>query len=46
VKPLVAANRARKLMALQRKIAREKNRALVGKSSTCSSRGRARSTSS
>lgn len=31
VPPLVAANRARKLMALQRKIAREKNRALVGR---------------
>lgn len=31
VKPLVAANRARKLMALQRRIAREKNRALVGR---------------
>jgi ribosomal protein S12 methylthiotransferase len=28
---LVAANRARKLMALQRRIAREKNRALVGR---------------
>ncbi len=31
VPTLVAANRARKLMALQRRIAREKNRALVGK---------------
>jgi ribosomal protein S12 methylthiotransferase len=31
VAPLVAANRARKLLALQRKIAREKNRALVGR---------------
>ena len=31
VPALVAANRARKLMALQRRIAREKNRALVGK---------------
>ncbi len=31
VPTLVAANRARKLMALQRKIAREKNRALVGR---------------
>jgi ribosomal protein S12 methylthiotransferase len=31
VPPLVAANRATKLMALQRKIAREKNRALVGR---------------
>jgi ribosomal protein S12 methylthiotransferase len=31
VPPLVAANRARKLMALQRRIAREKNRALVGR---------------
>ena len=31
VPPLVAANRARKLMALQRSIAREKNRALVGR---------------
>jgi ribosomal protein S12 methylthiotransferase len=30
VKPLVAANRYRRLMALQRKIARRKNRALVG----------------
>jgi ribosomal protein S12 methylthiotransferase len=30
VPTLVAANRARKLMALQRRIAREKNRALVG----------------
>jgi ribosomal protein S12 methylthiotransferase len=30
VSPLVAANRARKLMALQRRIAREKNRALLG----------------
>src|SRR5271165_2683273 len=30
VPPLVAANRARKLMGLQRKIAREKNRALLG----------------
>jgi ribosomal protein S12 methylthiotransferase len=30
VPPLVTANRARKLMALQRRIAREKNRALVG----------------
>src|SRR5580692_6459064 len=30
VPPLVAANRARKLMAIQRRIAREKNRALVG----------------
>jgi ribosomal protein S12 methylthiotransferase len=28
---LVAANRARKLVALQRKIAREKNRALIGR---------------
>jgi ribosomal protein S12 methylthiotransferase len=31
VPTLVAANRARKLMALQRRIAREKNRALVGR---------------
>ncbi|MGH7297970.1 MAG: 30S ribosomal protein S12 methylthiotransferase RimO, partial [Polyangiaceae bacterium] len=31
VPTLVAANRARKLMALQRKIAREKNRALIGR---------------
>ena len=31
VAPLVAANRARKLMALQRRIAREKNRALIGR---------------
>jgi ribosomal protein S12 methylthiotransferase len=31
VPPLVAANRARKLMALQRRIAREKNRALIGR---------------
>lgn len=31
VRPLVAANRARKLMALQRKIAREKNKALIGR---------------
>jgi ribosomal protein S12 methylthiotransferase len=31
VSPLVAANRARKLLALQRRIAREKNRALVGR---------------
>jgi ribosomal protein S12 methylthiotransferase len=31
VKPLVAVNRARKLMALQRAIAREENRKLVGK---------------
>jgi ribosomal protein S12 methylthiotransferase len=31
VRPLVAANRARKLMAVQRRIAREKNRALVGR---------------
>jgi ribosomal protein S12 methylthiotransferase len=31
VSPLVAANRYRKLMALQRRIAREKNAALVGK---------------
>ncbi len=31
VPTLVSANRARKLMALQRKIAREKNRALVGR---------------
>jgi ribosomal protein S12 methylthiotransferase len=30
VKPLVASNRYRKLMALQRKIAREKNRAKIG----------------
>ena len=30
-RPLVAANRARKLMALQRRIAREKNRALIGR---------------
>jgi ribosomal protein S12 methylthiotransferase len=30
VPPLVAANRWRKLMAIQRKIAREKNKALVG----------------
>jgi ribosomal protein S12 methylthiotransferase len=30
VSPLVAANRARKLMAVQRRIAREKNRALIG----------------
>ncbi|MGA7120734.1 MAG: 30S ribosomal protein S12 methylthiotransferase RimO [Polyangiaceae bacterium] len=31
VAPLVAANRARKLMALQRRIAREKNQALIGR---------------
>ncbi|HZU83883.1 MAG TPA: 30S ribosomal protein S12 methylthiotransferase RimO [Polyangiaceae bacterium] len=31
VGPLVAANRARRLMAIQRRIAREKNRALVGR---------------
>ncbi|HEX8794307.1 MAG TPA: 30S ribosomal protein S12 methylthiotransferase RimO [Polyangiaceae bacterium] len=31
VAPLVAANRARKLMALQRRIAREKNKALIGR---------------
>ena len=31
VAPLVSANRARKLMALQRRIAREKNRALIGR---------------
>jgi ribosomal protein S12 methylthiotransferase len=31
VPALVAANRARKLLALQRRIARQKNRALVGK---------------
>jgi ribosomal protein S12 methylthiotransferase len=31
VPPLVAANRARKLLAMQRVIAREKNRALVGR---------------
>jgi ribosomal protein S12 methylthiotransferase len=31
VPPLVAANRARKLMAIQRRIAREKNRALIGR---------------
>ena len=31
VRPLVAANRARKLMSLQRRIAREKNRALIGR---------------
>jgi len=31
VPTLVAANRARKLMALQRRIAREKNRALIGR---------------
>lgn len=31
VPPLVAANRARKLMAVQRRIAREKNRALVNR---------------
>jgi ribosomal protein S12 methylthiotransferase len=31
VVPLVAANRARKLLATQRRIAREKNRALVGR---------------
>jgi ribosomal protein S12 methylthiotransferase len=31
VPPLVAANRARKLMAVQRRIAREKNRALLGR---------------
>jgi ribosomal protein S12 methylthiotransferase len=31
VSPLVAANRARRLLALQRGIAREKNRALVGR---------------
>jgi ribosomal protein S12 methylthiotransferase len=31
VSPLVTANRARKLAALQRRIAREKNRALIGK---------------
>jgi ribosomal protein S12 methylthiotransferase len=31
VKPLVAANRYRRLMALQRRIARAKNRALVGR---------------
>lgn len=30
VSPLVAANRARKLMGVQRRIAREKNRALLG----------------
>jgi len=30
VKPLVAANRYRRLMALQRKISREKNKRLVG----------------
>lgn len=31
VKPVVAANRARKLMGIQRAIAREKNKALVGR---------------
>jgi ribosomal protein S12 methylthiotransferase len=31
VPPLVAANRARKLMALQRRIARERNRGLIGR---------------
>ena len=31
VRPLVAANRARKLMSLQRRIAREKNKALIGR---------------
>jgi ribosomal protein S12 methylthiotransferase len=31
VSPLVSANRARKLMAMQRRIAREKNRALIGR---------------
>jgi len=31
VPPLVAANRARKLLAIQRRIAREKNRALIGR---------------
>jgi ribosomal protein S12 methylthiotransferase len=31
VPPLVAANRARKLLATQRRIAREKNRALIGR---------------
>src|SRR5260370_28606383 len=31
VPPLVAANRARKLTALQRRIAREKNRGLIGR---------------
>jgi ribosomal protein S12 methylthiotransferase len=31
VSPLVSANRARRLLALQRSIAREKNRALVGR---------------
>jgi ribosomal protein S12 methylthiotransferase len=31
VRPLVAANRARKLMAVQRRIAREKNRTLIGR---------------
>src|SRR4029077_20900766 len=31
VPALVAANRARKLMAIQRRIAREKNRALIGR---------------
>jgi|HubBroStandDraft_2_1064218.scaffolds.fasta_scaffold59371_1 ribosomal protein S12 methylthiotransferase len=31
VKPLVAANRYRKLMALQRRIARERNKALIGR---------------
>jgi ribosomal protein S12 methylthiotransferase len=31
VRPLVAANRARKLMALQRRVARGKNRALIGR---------------
>lgn len=31
VRGLVAANRARKLMALQRRIAREKNKALIGR---------------
>jgi ribosomal protein S12 methylthiotransferase len=31
VPPLVSANRARKLMAVQRKIAREKNKALIGR---------------
>jgi ribosomal protein S12 methylthiotransferase len=31
VAPLVVANRARKLMAIQRRIARQKNRALVGR---------------
>jgi ribosomal protein S12 methylthiotransferase len=31
VPPLVAANRARRIMAMQRRIAREKNRALIGR---------------